>query len=443
MTMHERLVSAGLSSHEADRKTALLDRTLRALEERGRRGRPTRSYYVPGRIEVLGKHTDYGGGRSLLCAAERGFVVSAQPRDDNRVEIVDVVQGVRGSFNLTRDQPECTHWQTYPSTVTRRIARNFAAPLAGLDLAFGSDIPRASGISSSTAFIIACFVAIADRNALETRPEWQAAIRSTEDVAAYLGAIENGGSFGPLAGDTGVGTLGGSQDHTAILCARPNRLVGYRFSPVTREAEVGLADRVFVVAASGITASKATETRDQYNRAVRTLATIEQLWCRHTGGPRTSLGRLIEEDPGTIERLRTLVGSQDDSGFPRTLLSNRLEQFLLEARTLVPEATAALAACDFARFGALVDESQRAAERWLDNQIPETVTLARDARRLGADAASAFGAGFGGSVWALVAASDAEPFRQAWRNAYTAACPGPARRAEFFITGAGPALLRL
>ncbi len=50
----------------------------------------------------------------------------------------------------------------------------------------------------------------------------------------------------------------------------------------------------------------------------------------------------------------------------------------------------------------MAERSQEAAERWLGNQIPETIALARLARHVGATAASAFGAGFGGSVWALV-----------------------------------------
>ena len=442
MTIRDRLVSAGLQPGEAERKTALFARTAAALDRLGAPG-PTRQYYVPGRIEVLGKHTDYAGGRSLLCAAERGFVASVRPRNDDRVTVVDVVQGVEASFALTATQPARTHWQNYPCTVIRRLARNFAAPLAGADIAFGSDMPRASGISSSSAFVIAVFVALADRNALDIRPEWRAAIHSIEDLAAYLGAVENGGSFRALAGDTGVGTLGGSQDHTAILCAEAGRLVTYRFSPVTCEAKVALGDHVFVVAASGITASKASETRDQYNRAVRTLATLERLWQQHTGGERRALGRVLDEEPAAVERLRDLVATHHDGIFPPAALRNRLDQFVLETRTLVPAATAALAARDLERFGTLVDESQHAAERWLDNQIHETVTLAGAARRLGADAASAFGAGFGGSVWALVPCSDADRFTHAWRDAYAAACPVPAQRAEFFTTGAGPPMQRL
>jgi galactokinase len=69
--------------------------------------------------------------------------------------------------------------------------------------------------------------------------------------------------------------------------------------------------------------------------------------------------------------------------------------------------------------------------------------LAASARRLGALAASAFGAGFGGSVWALVEKAKAGDFLARWSREYAAAHPAPAAAAEFFLTTAGPAAKRL
>src|SRR5919197_5316632 len=144
------------------------------------------------------------------------------------------------------------HWSNYLFTVCRRIARNFPGTLHGVDLAFASDLPPAAGLSSSSALVVATFLALADANDLPARAEYAEAIRSSEDLANYLGAIENGSSFRTLEGDRGVGTLGGSQDHTAILCARPGTLVQYSFVPVRYEREVPLPhDHVLVVAASG------------------------------------------------------------------------------------------------------------------------------------------------------------------------------------------------
>ena len=121
----------------------------------------------------------------------------------------------------------------------------------------------------------------------------------------------------------------------------------------------------------------------------------------------------------------------------------RLDHFVHEAIDIIPRASDALARGDLDTFGALVDDSQAAAERWLANQIPETIALARLARAHGAVAASAFGAGFGGSVWALVRADDAPAFIDTWRRDYLDRFPDHAALAQFFVTMPGPARFRL
>jgi galactokinase len=58
-------------------------------------------------------------------------------------------------------------------------------------------------------------------------------------------------------------------------------------------------------------------------------------------------------------------------------------------------------------------------------------------------AASAFGAGFGGSVWAMIAEPDAEPFRDHWEADYLAAFPERRPEARFFVTRPGPGASRI
>jgi galactokinase len=439
----DRLIERGLSASEAARKLALIERTRAALDAAD--DPDVRHYWVPGRIEVLGKHTDYAGGRSLLCATERGFVVSVRARDDERVLVTDVVANVQGEFVVSPDQPARTHWCNYPATVARRLARNFAGPLAGAEIAFGSDLPRSSGLSSSTALVLAIYCALADRNRLDSRPEYAANVARLEDLAGYLGAVETGRTFGTHVGDnTGVGTRGGSQDHTAILCSRAGHLVGYRFGPVEREREVALpAGHTFVIASSGVAASKTGAARERYNRGPAMVAALLDRWREATGEDAATLGELHRRDGRALERLRALVARRPHGGFAREDLLGRLDQFVRETQVFVPDATSALAEGDLTRFGALVDQSQAGAEHGLRNQVPETIALARLARELGAAAASAFGAGFGGSVWALVATPKLERFTAAWRDAYVRAFPATAALANFFSTAAGPALLRL
>jgi len=92
-----------------------------------------------------------------------------------------------------------------------------------------------------------------------------------------------------------------------------------------------------------------------------------------------------------------------------------------------------------ASFGTLVDRSQRLAETGLGNQVRETIALVRSARGLGAAAASAFGAGFGGSVWALVASNEADEFLERWAIEYRREFPERTAGATFFTTRPGAA----
>jgi galactokinase len=134
--------------------------------------------------------------------------------------------------------------------------------------------------------------------------------------------------------------------------------------------------------------------------------------------------------PNAMERFRELLRGRGD-------LLRRVEQFDREA-ALVRDAGDALTRGDLDRLGGLVDGSQAGAEQLLGNQVTETIALAHDARELGAVAASAFGAGFGGSVYALVRANEARDFERRWAERYLAKFPERRELAAFFATGAGP-----
>ncbi len=439
----ERLLAAGLSAAEAERKARLFeaaDRRLGVLSS----GDVVR-WFVPGRIEVFGKHTDYAGGRSLLCAVERGICVVAQPRLDRVVRIADATLGLESSLRLSDEQavPEKGGWTAYPAAVVRRIARDFPGSFVGADIAIASDLPRSAGLSSGSALVVAIFTALAHVNALEEHAAYCANIRSAEDLAGYLGAIENGLSFGTLGGDHGVGTSGGSEDHTAILCCRAGHVSQYSFLPVRREKEVAVPQHwTFVVAASGVTAEKAGGARELYNRLSLAASVVLDVWREKAGGAATTLGQVAHE-PGGSERIREILRQSVHPGFSAGELSSRFEQFLEESEVLVPAAARAFEAADAAALSEIAARSEAGAEHSLRNQIPETIGLVTSARALGAMAASAFGAGFGGSVWALVEREQAEHFRVAWQDDYRRSFPNAAASSEFFATRAGPGRLRL
>ena len=404
---------------------------------------PHLAYFVPGRVEVLGKHTDYAGGRSLLAAVEQGFVVASRPRGDRRVEVHDVEGGRLAALALDPALPEQAEaWARYPATVLRRLARNFPEASTGADVAFLSNLPHASGMSSSSAFMIAIYLAVAGLNGLDRLEAYRRSIRSREDLAGYLGTIENGQSFGELAGDRGVGTFGGSEDHTAILEGREGELGIYSFCPVRHERQVPFPEGYgLVVAVSGVVAEKTGRAMALYNRASLAARAVLATWNRASGRADSCLGRAVAEaGPAPI---REAIASAAGGEFEPRDLADRFEQFYQESVVILPAAAQALADGRLEEFGRLVDGSQDLAERLLRNQVPETIALARSARELGAVAASAFGAGFGGSVWALLPEAGAAPFAERWQRAYKAAFPGAASAARFLFTRPGPGAFRL
>ena len=145
------------------------------------------SWRVPGRLEVLGKHTDYPGGDVLICAIDRAVTVTATPipgteplivaGSDAAVEQVRLRPGVAPAF-------PAGHWGRYLHTVVERLTANFG-PLRPAELHFTSDVPLASGMSSSSALVVAGALALADLNGFSDSPAWQEANPDRLQLAGY------------------------------------------------------------------------------------------------------------------------------------------------------------------------------------------------------------------------------------------------------------------
>jgi galactokinase len=396
-------------------------------------------WFVPGRIEIFGKHTDYAGGRSLLCTVPRGIAIVARRRADQIVKVIDLSNHEIVTIDLDSEHQAGPGLDNYASVVARRLAMNFPGAALGIELSILSDLPRAAGISSSSALVVGIASALIRRGSLESRPEWSANITSIEEKAWYLGCVENGLNYRELPGSSGVGTLGGSEDHTAILACRTGHVSQYRFVPVHHINDVAMPkDWSFVVASSGVHADKAGGVRDLYNRASRATQVLLDIWNAGTTTPAVSLGGALARDGGASAALNERIGQGHTSGFPVDALRIRLTHFTREDAR-VPDAAKAVANADRDAIGRLAAESQREADELLGNQVPETRELVRLALKSGAFAASAFGAGFGGSVWALVAEEHAARFSREWFDNYRARFPH-LTSAEVFVARPGPPL---
>jgi galactokinase len=413
------LVERGLDPAARKGKASLFGLVFRTFREVTGEPAP-HAWWVPGRLEVFGKHTDYAGGRSIVCAVPSGFAVAARPRADGGVHVMDASRG-HGVTLQPGAGAALTGWRHYVEVAARRLSANFPGAPLGADMVFASDLPRASGMSSSSALVVAVSAALVRVAGIDRRPEWGANIQSPLDTAGYFACIENGRTFGTLNGDAGVGTHGGSEDHAAILCATPGELSAFAFVPMRPIEQVAMPDRWrFVLAPSAVRSSKTGNAQEAYNNLARGAAVLLEIW--NAARPRAaSLGEVI--DAGGSGALHALVRASAIEAWPPDVLGRRLDHFIREdARAR--EAAGAFRAADAARVTALADLSQADAETLLGNQVPETVALARAARARGAFAACSFGAGFGGSVWALVE-GDAPAFARRWDARAFVARPGP------------------
>src|SRR4051812_42109691 len=116
---------------------------------------------APGRVNLIGEHTDYNDGFVLPMAVERGVAAAFSPRDDR------ILRAYAASFDETREAPidalkprSVDSWMSYVGGIAWAL-RESGAGLHGVDLAITSDLPIGAGLSSSAAIEMAVARAIA------------------------------------------------------------------------------------------------------------------------------------------------------------------------------------------------------------------------------------------------------------------------------------------
>jgi galactokinase len=399
-----------------------------------------RRYVVPGRVELVGKHVDYAGGRSLTCAVDRAITVHARVVDAPVIRVRDRAR--RGSVEVplaagVERVKRSPRWSSYVVAVARRFARDFPRARHGVELDVASTLPPSAGLSSSSAFVVAVATALFDANHLEDDDAARAIVGDPLARAEYIGAMETGAAYGDFPGDEGVGVRGGAQDHVAIVCAMEESAGQFSYRPARLERRVPWpAEYAIAVGVSGVTATKTGNARARYNRVADSTRALLRAWNASAGRADDTLAGALASAPDAGTRLSRLA-EQGVEQFDGGYLGPRFAQFREEVEVVVPGVGDALRDRDFAALGSLVDRSMAMAEGALRNQVAETSHLARAARERGAVAASAFGAGFGGAVWAMVPTSDADAFVEAWRAEYLATFPHRAEHALWLVTRPG------
>jgi len=385
---------------------------------------------APGRINLIGEHTDYNGLPVLPMAINRDIVLVASPRTDAGVQIrnTDASLFPPREFDIsdTIKPYPAGDWGNYAKAATRSGGRLLADPSRGLLTGFNAvvdgNIPMASGLASSSALVVAFALATAKINGIEI---------DRQDLAGAL-----------ACGEHYVGTRGGGMDQTVCLMAQENHALLIDFFPI-RAQRVGLPPHCsFVVCHSTVAAPKSSTARTAYNlRAAESRIASAALGVslskttRAPGIVIDRLGDLCSENVGlsdsevaslvekTLRKEAYSIGEAahlmdvDEEYVRNTFLANfndremretgklklrsRCRHVLSEGRR-VRRAVEALRAGETNEFGRLMYESHESCATDYEVSVPELDTLVEIAKEAGALGSRLTGAGFGGCTISLV-----------------------------------------
>jgi galactokinase len=344
---------------------ATLERVERAFAERFG-GMPAARAWAPGRVNIIGEHTDYNDGFVLPIAIERGIAAVGRARSDATTRLLAVDLGESAEGDLTRLEPRGAPkatWVDYAGGVLTLLARR-AGSKGGLDLAFGGDLPIGGGLSSSAALEVAAGL-VGERlmGLTLTREERAALCRRAEHEFA--------------------GVPCGIMDQLVVCTARAGRAMlidcrdgSHRCVPMPDPSRA-----VLLVMDSGLrhelAAGEYARRRAQCGEAARALG-VRSLREVDSESLRTRLDRL------------------------EPLLARRAGHVVEEnARTLA--AARALEAGDLVMLGRLMNRSHDSLRDEFEVSCPELDRLVEAARRApGVFGARLTGGGFGGCAVALV-----------------------------------------
>ncbi len=333
---------------------------------------------APGRVNLMGDHIDYNGLSVLPMALQRHVALLYRERADEHVRIASTnICFTPREFELSSEiEPyEDGDWGNYAKAACQAMLKRYDARL-GFDAIVHSDIPIASGLSSSSALVIASALAV-----LHASDVWTEKM----ELAELLAEAEHY-----------VGTQGGGMDQAICLAARRHSASRIDFHPLRLTAHPIPPEWHFIVAFSLVRAEKSGETRETYNSRTRECSEaltriIEGLDLQ--GEVDSYTGLMAERHPN--ELLARAGDILDDD----TLL-RRFVHVVGEADR-VRRAEKALLDYNLKAFGHLMTDSHESLSESFDVSTPELDQLVYLAVKAGAAGARLTGAGLGGCIVAL------------------------------------------
>lgn len=339
---------------------------------------PDLAVSAPGRVNLIGEHTDYNGGPVLPMAISRRTTVAAGTADEWRF----VSSEEPGGIAVDIDAELRGDWTDYLTGVVRELRGIGAAP-DGAHLAVSSTVPIGAGLSSSAALTVSAaraLSALAGRR-LDGRALAEIAYRAEHDQ---------------------VGVLCGRMDQTIASLGRPKHAI--LFETATGEiTEVPMSARVLVIETGKSHRLTGGALNDRRRECQMALAALRGRW--------PDLTALCALAPAALPEAERLLSP---------ILFRRVRHLVTEtARTR--RAATALAAEDLPALGELLVAGQRSLTTDYESSIPEADLIVESAVRHGAHGARLTGAGWGGAVIAITPPLDGRVVIRGVRREFAAA----------------------
>ena len=349
---------------------------------------PDGVWQAPGRVNLIGEHTDYNEGFVLPFAIDRTARVAVRLRPDSVVRLLSTFgnQGLTTADAASLASGTARGWTKYPLGVLWALQQR-GLPVRGLDLLLDSDVPRGAGLSSSHAIECAVILAVNDLTGagLDTRDMVLATQRAENDfVGAPTGIMDQSAS------------LRGAAGHALFLDCRDQSA---RLVPFDAES----AGLVLLVIDTRVSHSHAASGYASRRASCELGAGLLGVTALRDIGPGDLAAASSRLDPATFRRVRHVVTENE-----------RVRQTVALLERTGP-----------AEIGPLLDASHASMRDDFEVSCPELDLAVETARAAGATGARMTGGGFGGSAIALVPAGAEQGVRAAVERAFAEAGYAP------------------
>jgi len=349
-------------------------------------GKPEVAVRAPGRVNLVGEHTDYNHGFVLPMAIDRDTVIVARRRPDRTVRVYAANFDQTAEFELGQwERSADCPWLDYVAGVAREVEK-LGKPLFGADCLLLGDVPIGAGLSSSASVemaALALFEAMGDF------------VLSDPDAAALGQRVEN--DF--------LGVASGIMDQFIVRAGKAGHALFFDCRTMAfSHVPVAMDDAAFVITDTRVSRGLAGSA---YNERVRECAEAVAAANAATGRSATHLRDF------SIDDLESVRDRMPDAIYRRA-------RHVITENGRTHEACAALRAQNAARLGELFDASDRSLREDYEVTCPELDAMTSLGRAYpGCFGSRMTGAGFGGCAVHLVSAKSAPEFCSYIRTAYS------------------------